>query len=52
MQAQGHWMHIDEVRPHNCALSLQKTEVLGFIRLAQPLYSPDLGPVTSSYSVT
>jgi hypothetical protein len=37
-------MHIDNARPHNSALSFQKTEELGFTRLAQPHYSLDLAP--------
>jgi hypothetical protein len=44
MQAQGHSMQIDNAKPHNSALSLQKTEELGFTRLAQRPYSPDLAP--------
>jgi hypothetical protein len=44
MQAQGYWMHIDNAKSPNYALSLQKTEELGFTRLAQPPYSLDLAP--------
>jgi hypothetical protein len=44
MQAQGYWMHIDDAKSHTSALSLQKTEELGFTRLTQPLYSLDLAP--------
>jgi hypothetical protein len=42
MQVQDYWIYIDNAKSHNSALSLQKTEELGFIRLAQPPYSPDL----------
>jgi hypothetical protein len=42
MQAQGHWMQIDNAKPHNSALSRQKTEELGLTRLAQRLSSLDL----------
>jgi hypothetical protein len=34
MQAQGYWMHIENAKSRNSALSLQKTEELGFTRLA------------------
>jgi hypothetical protein len=37
-------MHIDNAKPHNYVLSLQKTKELGFTRLVQPHYSPDLAP--------
>jgi hypothetical protein len=37
-------MHIDKAKPHNSALSLEKTEELGFTRLAQPRDSPDAIP--------
>jgi hypothetical protein len=33
MQAQGYWLHIDNVKPHNSALSLHKNEELGFTAL-------------------
>jgi hypothetical protein len=33
MQARCYWIYIDNARPHNSALSLQKTEELGFTRL-------------------
>jgi hypothetical protein len=39
MQAQGSWMHIDHATPPNSALSLKKTEELGFTRLIRPLIS-------------
>jgi hypothetical protein len=51
-RAQRHWLHINNTRPHNAALSLQKTE---------EACSPDCPscplpliwhPVTSSYSGT
>jgi hypothetical protein len=44
IRAQSHWLHIDSATPHNSALSLQKTEELGFTRLAQPPYFPNLAP--------
>jgi hypothetical protein len=34
--------HINNAKPHNSRLSLQKTEEYGFIRMSQPPYSPDL----------
>jgi hypothetical protein len=34
MQAQGYWMHVDNAKFHNSALWLQKSEDLGFTRLA------------------
>jgi hypothetical protein len=42
MQAQGYWLHIDNVKAHNVTLSFQKTEEAEFIRLPQPPYFPDL----------
>jgi hypothetical protein len=44
MQAQGHWLHIDDAEHHNAALSFQKSEETRFTRLSQPSYSPDLAP--------
>jgi hypothetical protein len=44
MQVQCYRMHIDNSKSHNSALSLQKTEKLGFTRSAQPLSSTDLAP--------
>jgi hypothetical protein len=44
MQAQGYWLHIDSAKPYNSVLSLHKTEELGFTRLPQSPYSPDLTP--------
>jgi hypothetical protein len=41
MQAQDYWLHIDNAKRHNSALSLHKSEELGFTRLPQPTYSPD-----------
>jgi hypothetical protein len=37
-------LHIDNAKPHNSRLSLQKIEEYGFIRMPQPPYSPDLAP--------
>jgi hypothetical protein len=42
MQAQAYWMHIENAKPDNSALSLQKTKGLGLTRLVQLPYSPDL----------
>jgi hypothetical protein len=42
IQAQGYWMHVDNAKSHNSALSLQKTEELGFTRLPPPPYPPDM----------
>jgi hypothetical protein len=42
MQAQGHWLYIDNAQFHNYALSLHETEELEFIKLPQPHYSPHL----------
>jgi hypothetical protein len=44
IQAQGYWMHINNVGCQNSALSLSKTEELGFTRWAQSPYSPELAP--------
>jgi hypothetical protein len=44
MQARGYSINIDRATPHNSGLSLRKTEELGFTRLPQPSYSPDLAP--------
>jgi hypothetical protein len=44
MQAQCYWLYINIVIPHNSALSLRKTEELGFTRMLQPPYSHDLTP--------
>jgi hypothetical protein len=35
-------LHIDNAKPNNSRLSLRKIEEYGFIRVPQPLYSPDL----------
>jgi histone-lysine N-methyltransferase SETMAR len=37
-------LHIDNAKPHNSWLSLQKIEEYGFIRMPQPPYPPDLAP--------
>jgi hypothetical protein len=37
-------MRINNAKPDNSALPLQKTEELGFTRLAQPPYSLDFAP--------
>jgi hypothetical protein len=42
IQAQGHWLHIDNAQPHKKRLSLQKTEEAWFTRLPQLRYSYDL----------
>jgi hypothetical protein len=39
MQAQGYWMHIDNARSHNSALSFQKIEKMRFTQSVQPSYS-------------
>jgi hypothetical protein len=44
MQTQGYWTRINNAKSQNSALSFQKIEELGFTRLAQPPYSPDLAP--------
>jgi histone-lysine N-methyltransferase SETMAR len=36
--------HIDNGKPHNSGMSLQKIEEYEFIRVPQPPYSPDLAP--------
>jgi hypothetical protein len=36
--------HINNAKPHNSRLSLQKIEECGFICVPQPLNSPDLAP--------
>jgi histone-lysine N-methyltransferase SETMAR len=37
-------LHINNAKPHNSRLSLQKIEEYGFVRVPQPPYSPDLAP--------
>jgi hypothetical protein len=37
-------LHIDNIKSHNSGLSPWKTRELGFTRLDQSLYSPDLAP--------
>jgi hypothetical protein len=44
MRAQGYWLHIDNAKLHYAALSLQKTEEMGFTRLLSLPYSSDLAP--------
>jgi hypothetical protein len=44
MRAQDYWLHIDNAKPRNAALSFQKTEKVGFTRLSQSLYSHDIAP--------
>jgi hypothetical protein len=36
--------HTDNAKPQNSQLSLQKIEEYGFVRVPQPLNSPDLAP--------
>jgi hypothetical protein len=43
-QAQVHWLQIGIAPPHHSALSLHKTEELGFTKLPQPSYSLDIAP--------
>jgi hypothetical protein len=42
IRTQGHWLLIDNVKPHKNALSLQKTKEARFTRLPQLPYSYDL----------
>jgi hypothetical protein len=35
-------LHLDNARPHNSRLVIEKMEEYGFIRVPQPSYSPDL----------
>jgi hypothetical protein len=42
MQPQGYWLHIDNAKSRNSALSLDKTEELEFTRLPKLLYSAHL----------
>jgi histone-lysine N-methyltransferase SETMAR len=44
LKATATHFHIDNAKPHNSRLSLQKIEEYGFIRVPQPPYSPDLAP--------
>jgi histone-lysine N-methyltransferase SETMAR len=44
LKATAAHLHIDNAKPHNSRLSLQKIEEYGFIRVPQPPYSPDLAP--------
>jgi hypothetical protein len=37
-------LHINNAKPHNSRLSLQKIEEYGFIRVPQPPHSPSLAP--------
>jgi hypothetical protein len=37
-------LYIENAKPHNSRLSLQKIDEYGFIRVPQPPYSPDLEP--------
>jgi hypothetical protein len=43
LKATAAHLHIDNAKPHNSRLSLQKIED-GFIRVPQPPHSPDLAP--------
>jgi hypothetical protein len=42
LKATAAHQHTDNAKPHNSRLSLQKIEEYGFIRVPQPLNSPDL----------
>jgi histone-lysine N-methyltransferase SETMAR len=44
LKATAAHLHIDNTKPHNSRLSLQKIEEYGFVRVPQPPYSPDLAP--------
>jgi histone-lysine N-methyltransferase SETMAR len=44
LKAAGAHLHIDNAKPHNSQLSIQKIKEYGFIRVPQPPYSPDLSP--------
>jgi histone-lysine N-methyltransferase SETMAR len=37
-------LHVDNAKPHTSKMSIEKIEELGFIRVPQPPYSPDLAP--------
>jgi hypothetical protein len=52
MQAQGSWLHIDNAKLHNTALSLQKTEETRFIKLPHRHIPLIWHRATSSYSGT
>jgi hypothetical protein len=44
LKATAAHLHIDNAKPHNSRLSLQKIEEYGFIRVPQPSYLPDPAP--------
>jgi hypothetical protein len=44
LKATAAYLHLDNTKPHNSRLSIQKIEECGFIRVPQPPYSPDLAP--------
>jgi hypothetical protein len=44
LKATAAHLHLDNAKPHNSQLSLQKIEEYGFIRVPQPPDSPDLAP--------
>jgi hypothetical protein len=52
MRVQGYWLHIDNVKPHNAALSHQKTEEARFTRLPSRPIPLIWHSVASSYSGT
>jgi hypothetical protein len=37
-------LHVDNAKPHNSKMSIERIEGLGFILVPQPPYSPDLAP--------
>jgi hypothetical protein len=44
MRAKGNPVHIDNAKPHDSEISFSKTDEIGFIRITQPLFSPDFPP--------
>jgi histone-lysine N-methyltransferase SETMAR len=44
LKATAAHLHLENAKPHNSWLSIEKMEESGFIRVRQPPYSPDLAP--------
>jgi histone-lysine N-methyltransferase SETMAR len=44
LKATAAHLHLDNAKPHDARLSIEKMDEYGFIRVPQPPYSPDLAP--------
>jgi hypothetical protein len=44
MRAKSIHVHVDNAKPDSSDISLSKSDEMGFFRIPQPRYSPDLAP--------